>query len=104
MSWFQLVWHWLEIHTGIARGGPDPFYNFWSGFGSDIGEVAIIGGIWMGIKKINCHVQRCPRIGHYVVDGTPYKVCRKHHPDVPSKGALTADHISDAHANAKGVC
>lgn len=94
MHWFPLLWHWIEVHTGtINESGP--YYGFWSGFGSDIGEIAIVGGIWVGIKKINCHVQRCPRIGHYVVAGTPYKVCRKHHPDAPSEG-VTESIVHDA--------
>jgi hypothetical protein len=89
MHWLQLLWHWLEVHTGtINESGP--YYGFWSGFGSDIGEAAIVGGLWMGFKKLNCHVKRCPRMGHFGIDGTPYKVCRKHHPDVPDEGPTHA--------------
>ena len=34
-------------------------------------------------------------------EGTPYKVCRKHHPSVPASGA-TAKHVADAHRAAMG--
>ncbi len=91
-------WHWIEVHTGTVNEG-GPYYGFWSGFGSDIGEIALIGGVWMGVRKINCHVKGCPRIGHYEVKGTPYKVCRKHHPTMNGE-RITAEHVAAAHDNA----
>ncbi len=94
MGFFQHLWWWIEVHTGTVNES-GPYYGFFSGFGSDLGEVALIGGIWMGLRKINCHVKGCPRIGHYEVKGTPYKVCRKHHPDVPSEG-ITESIVHDA--------
>lgn len=91
---FQHIWWWVEVHTGTTNE-PGPYYGFWSGFGSDIGEVVLIGAIYAGLRKVNCHVKGCFRIGHYEVKGTPYKVCRKHHPSVPSEGA-TETMIHDA--------
>jgi hypothetical protein len=73
-----------------------PFYGFWSGAGSDIGELALVGAVLGMIRVHNCHVKGCFRIGHHPVDGTPYKVCRVHHPGVPDGGA-TAQHVADAH-------
>jgi hypothetical protein len=52
-------------------------YAFWSGFGSDIGQVTLIGAVIGMFAKHNCHQKGCPRIGRHVVDGTPY--CNKHH-------------------------
>ena len=86
--------HWFEIHSGTARGGPDPYYNFWSGFGSDLGEVVLIGGLVTLARAHNCHVKGCWRINKHPIEGTPYKVCRKHHPDVPNKGATHAHIIA----------
>jgi hypothetical protein len=51
-------------------------YGFWSGFGSDLGEVALIGSVFMLYRHHKCAT--CWRIGHHPVAGTPYKTCHKH--------------------------
>ena len=97
-----LWWTPILIHLSQETGTSDSSsraYDFWSGFGSDIGEIALIGGVWMGVRKINCHDKGCPRIGHYEVMGTPYKVCRKHHPTMNGE-RITAEHVAAAHDNA----
>jgi hypothetical protein len=68
--------HWLAVHTGTVNEA-GPYYGFWSGFGSDLGEVALVGAVLGGYKKHNCHQPRCWRIGRHVVDGTPW--CNRHH-------------------------
>lgn len=73
MGWLL---HWLAVHTGTVNEA-GPWYGFWSGFGSDIGEVALIGAVLGGYKKHNCHQHHCWRIGRHVVDGTPF--CNRHH-------------------------
>lgn len=84
------VRHWTAIHIGsINESGP--FYGFWSGFGSDISEFAIAVGIYTGVRKVNCHSWRCWRIGHHPLEGTPYHLCKFHHPDVPKGGAKIED-------------
>ena len=92
--------HWFALHTGVLNGGPDPFYNFWSGIGSDIGEVTLITavgiGVYTGVRKVNCHSKRCWRIGHHALEGTPCIFCRHHHPSVPNGGA-THEHILNEH-------
>lgn len=93
-------WYWVEIHTG-AINEQNAYYGWWSGAGSDLGEIALIGGIFTLARSHNCHVKHCWRINKHPVEGTPYKVCRKHHPTIPSNGKITAEHISDAHASAK---
>jgi hypothetical protein len=74
--------HWLQIHLGITNE-PGPYYGFFSGAGSDVGEVALIGaagtvlaGLW---HKFNCHNEGCYRIGIHTLAGGAYVVCRKHH-------------------------
>ena len=98
------VRHWVALHTGIVHGGPDEFYNFWSGFGSDLGEVTLISavgiGVYTGVRKVNCHTKGCWRIGRHSLDGTPYILCRHHHPSVPSTGA-THEHILEQHRRYK---
>jgi hypothetical protein len=70
---------WLVSVSGIADEA-GRWYAFWSGPGSDIGELAIIGGMITLYRKHACHEPRCWRIGHHPVPGTPYMACRKHHP------------------------
>ena len=94
------VRHWVALHTGILNGGPDKYYNFWSGFGSDLGEATLISavglGLYTGLRKVNCHTKGCWRIGKHQLSGTPYVLCRHHHPGVPSKGA-SHEHILEQH-------
>jgi hypothetical protein len=101
---FDAVRHWVALHTGITHGGPDPFYNFWSGFGSDLGEATLITavavGVYTGVRRVNCHTKGCWRIGHHPLDGTPYILCRHHHPGVPNNGA-THEHILEQHRKYK---
>ena len=93
---FAAVRHWFALHTGIIHGGPDQYYNFWSGFGSDLGEATLIDavgiGVYTGARKVNCHTKGCWRIGHHVLEGTPYILCRHHHPGVPTRGATNRAH------------
>ncbi len=101
---FAAVRHWLALHTGTLHGGPDVYYNFWSGFGSDFGEATLISavgiGVYTGVRKVNCHTKGCWRIGHHPLDGTPYILCRHHHPDVPTRGA-SHEHILEQHRRHK---
>jgi hypothetical protein len=104
IAFFGVVRHWLALHTGTLHGGPDLYYNFWSGFGSDLGEATLITavgiGVYTGVRKVNCHSKGCWRIGRHPLDGTPYILCRHHHPDVPNKGA-SHEHILEQHRKYK---
>jgi hypothetical protein len=62
-----------------------PWYAFWSGFGSDLGELAIVGGMLTLVRRHNCEVHKCWRIGRHQTPAA-HRVCRRHHPD----GHLTA--------------
>lgn len=79
-----MIAHWLVTVLGITDES-GRWYAFWSGFGSDISEVAILWGILGAYRKHTCHEPRCWRIGHHPVPGTPYVACRKHHPALPDK-------------------
>jgi hypothetical protein len=104
IAFFGGIRHWFALHTGIVHGGPDPYYNFWSGFGSDLGEATLITavgvGVYTGARKVNCHTKGCWRIGHHVLEGTPYILCRRHHPGVPTKGA-SHEYILEEHRKFK---
>jgi hypothetical protein len=80
---FDALWWWIEVHTGTVNE-PGPYYGFWSGFGSDLGEYTIAGGIVTGLvqtyRRNKC--QSCPRLvlkhGKGQVDGTHFDTCRVH--------------------------
>jgi hypothetical protein len=100
---FDFLRHWAAIHTGTIYPSNKPvYYNFWSGFGSDLGEATLIGAVSVGVytvvRKANCHAKGCWRIGHYPLEGTPYHLCTHHHPEVPPKSA-SHNHILQQHHN-----
>ncbi|GAB2977746.1 hypothetical protein [Nocardioides montaniterrae] len=67
------------------------WYSFWSGFGADLGQVALIGAAAGLYRRNKCHVHRCWRIGKMAVEGTPWMVCHKHHPDgTPTQAHMDA--------------
>lgn len=72
------LWHWVEVHTGTVNEA-GPYYGFFSGFGSDVGEVTLFFGIAAAYRHHNCHVKGCLFLGKPVT-GTPYVACPKHHP------------------------
>lgn len=83
--WHEQLWWWIEVHTGTVNEA-GPYYGFWSGFGSDLGEYMIIVGLFHGIylhwKSVNCHEPGCPRVGRYQAAGGQYRLCHHHHPDL----------------------
>jgi hypothetical protein len=89
-----VIGHWIAEaiyrSIGVGHGGQaNTAYSFWSGFGSDLQIMAAVG---LYVRHVNCHVKGCPRVGKHQIDGTPYKVCHKHHPEVPD-GGLTEAHL-----------
>jgi hypothetical protein len=68
----NLLLHILGVDDVSGR-----WYAWWSGAGSDVSELAILGAVLGGYRKHNCHQPRCWRIGRHVVDGTPW--CNRHH-------------------------
>jgi len=98
IHWWHLVQHWLAVHTGTVNES-GPYYGFWSGFGSDLGEVAIVGGLVHMARQHTCHEPGCWRIGHFADASGTFKLCGRHHPDI--EGKLTHRHIRRAHEEAK---
>ena len=66
------------------------WYNFWSGMGADLGQVALIGAAIGLYRKHLCHVHRCWRLAKQPVEDTTWLVCHKHHPDGKPTGATMA--------------
>jgi hypothetical protein len=56
--------NWIYFHLGLSNAGP--WYAFWGGFGSDIGELSIflaMGTMIAHQARIhNCEVHRCWRL------------------------------------------
>ena len=90
--WAHGLQHWLAVHTGTDNE-PGDYYGAFSGWVSDLGEVALLGAIFGAWHRVNCHAKGCWRIGRQHVSGTTYVTCRKHHPD----GKPTAEHIAEKH-------
>lgn len=87
-----MIWRSL-LHVLGVDNVSGPWYAFWSGFASDIGEVVLVGSMLAIVRKHNCHVRRCWRVGRHPVAGTGYMVCRKHHPDnSPTHAQVLAAH------------
>lgn len=91
-----MIWSALLHFFGVEPRTPSTAYNAWSGILSDVSEFAIIGFLIDHVRRMNCQVTGCYRIGHFPVDGTPFKVCRAHHPQVPTDGPITVEHIAAA--------
>lgn len=88
------VGNWIYWFFGFS--GTGSHYGAWSGALSDVGEVTLIGLVAAGLRHANCHASGCWRVGRHHVEGTPFKVCRKHHPTIPD-GGVSAEHIRAAY-------
>jgi hypothetical protein len=95
----HIVNHWLAIHTGTVNE-PGPYYAFWSGFGSDLTELGVIGaigtGVYQVVKKYNCHQPGCWRVGNHPAAGGQFYLCYHHHPDYQGRKP-TPDLIAQLH-------
>lgn len=87
MTWLL---HVLGVDSATGR-----WYAWWSGAGSDVGEAAVIGWLFAFLRKHNCEVHGCWRLGRHAT-AAGHMLCRHHHPD----GPLTAGQARDAHCAA----
>lgn len=72
------VLQWLLHYTG-SDNVSGPWYGFWSGFGSDLGEITLLGAILAAARHKNCTVKGCWRLGHPDPEhGHP--ICKTHQP------------------------
>jgi hypothetical protein len=79
-----IVDRWLAVHTGLDDLS-GPWYGFWSGIGSDLAELGLIGavatGVYQMVRKYNCHEPGCWRVGTHPAAGGQFLLCYRHHPD-----------------------
>lgn len=86
MVWHFLV-HWTGGDYGASYGVLEP-YDWLSGvFG-----LSFLGLLYSHLRKNNCEVHGCWRIGRHPT-AAGHRVCRKHHPD----GHLSAEGVRAAH-------
>ena len=71
------VFDWLYNAGRWTWHDPDG-YNFISG---PLADITLLGAVYAILRRHNCHVKGCWRLGRHQVAGTTYVVCRKHHPD-----------------------
>lgn len=79
-------------------------YGFWSGAGSDLGELTLLFALYHFFAVSRCHYggegfRGCRRHGRFdfkdSLTGVTYKLCRKHHPADPKQ--LNAEHVKLIH-------
>lgn len=92
--WWQALIHGIGADYGAPYGHWVP-ESFWSGFGSDLGEVTILAALATWLRHANCEVHGCWRLGRH--QSANHRVCRVHHPD----DHLTAQDVLDAHRAAQ---
>lgn len=66
-------------------------YQLWSGIGSDVSEITILAGALALLKHLNCDAPRCPRYGPHRTSDGQHKLCRRHHPDLPTRRPSLAE-------------
>lgn len=73
----------LFLHELIRPGatGPRGGYWFWSGIGSDIGELTIVAAAVVFYRRHECHIQGCWRPAWHPHPEHGHPVCKRHHPD-----------------------
>jgi len=95
--------NWLQVHLGIVDES-GPYYGFWSGFGSDLAEISILGAVgtavYQLVKKFNCHQPGCWRVGTHPAAGGQFMLCYRHHPDYQGRRP-DADLIEKLHREHK---
>lgn len=74
------LWHWLLVHLSEESGtssSSSRAYNFWSGFGANFGEFALIGGAYAMVRHHTCAHKPCWRIARHPT-ASGFKLCHKH--------------------------
>ena len=92
--WAHGLQHWLAIHTGTDNE-PGPYYGFWSGFGSDLGEYVIVASLVSTLalhwRTHTCHYTWwCWRRPNHQVGDTSHFICSHHHPGFAPTSAKDA--------------
>jgi hypothetical protein len=68
---------WFLHYTGTSDTS-GKWYGFWSGFGSDLGELTLITAVIAAARHKNCYKRGCWRLGH-IDPKHGHPACKKHH-------------------------
>lgn len=66
----KLLLHILGVDDPSGR-----WYLWWSGSGADLSYLAVFGTL---IRRHNCHVRGCWRLGKHPLPDSSWLVCRRH--------------------------
>jgi hypothetical protein len=91
MSVWHFFVHWTGGDYGAGAYGRLEPYDWLSG----IFGLSLLGIAVSNLRKYNCEVHRCWRMGRHT-SAAGHHLCRKHHPDDP----LTAEDAVAAHEEA----
>jgi hypothetical protein len=72
---------------------PQVFTDSWVELASTITLIAFVIGAY---KHLECHVDGCHRVGRF--QHGHYKLCRVHHPNVPSDGKIGQKQLDEVTA------
>lgn len=87
----SLSWYWLW-HPLFGPG-----YQLWSGIASIVSErVTIFALLGVYLYHHNCHTHKCWRLSWHV-DEAGHPVCKRCHPDHPSRGWIRRDRAHPRH-------
>lgn len=84
------MWNWV-LHIFGVDDVSGKWYAFWSGIAGDVSSFVVIFGAFSLLRRHNCHVKSCHRVGRFTVPNQNggYLVCAKHHPTgAPSAAEL----------------
>ena len=76
--------HWLSqaFSTYVLHVEHNNGYQWWSGAGSDLTELALLGAVVTHFRHHNCHHKGCWRLGHaHPKHGWP--ACKHHWNETP---------------------
>lgn len=71
----MIVFWWFKHLTGTDNGSGF-WYLWWSGF---FANAAIYGGLYVLLKKHNCHVDGCKSVHTHNDPAVHAPACKKHH-------------------------
>jgi hypothetical protein len=85
MTFWHWIFHALGFDYGLAYGHVGS-YNVWSGFGSDIGELAIIGGAIEMFRRIReRHIQKLAQDARHHAE--TLEQASRHHAELKTQAA-----------------
>ncbi|HUB72469.1 MAG TPA: hypothetical protein VL979_00355 [Solirubrobacteraceae bacterium] len=67
---------------------PQVVTDSWVELAGTVTLIAFVIGVY---RHLECHVSNCHRLGRF--QHGRYKLCRVHHPQVPSGGRITPEHV-----------